>query len=135
MSRHLLVVATESVDPSGVASTVDRYAGSEASIHVVVPASSLARLDWLTNAEDGARREAADHAVRIANGVRAPAEPHVGDVDPLQAIVDALRTFPADELVLITTTVHEAGWLETDLAARSHEQFGLPITHLVAPHR
>ena len=55
----------------------------------------------------------------------------VGDTDPVQAIEDALRTFPADELLLVTRPDDDAGWLEEGAAAEAFERFSLPVTHLV----
>ena len=44
-----------------------------------------------------------------------------GDVDPVQAVEDALRTFPADEIVLVGAG-GEDGALEASL-----REFGLPV--------
>jgi hypothetical protein len=96
----------------------------------VAPASELSRLSWLTNAEDDARAEASSLADRAA--AAAPTEnveARVGDSDPLTAIADALRTFAADEILVVAHTDDEAGWLEagSDVA---QARFGLPITHI-----
>jgi hypothetical protein len=55
----------------------------------------------------------------------------VGDVDPLMAIEDALRTFPADELILVALAEEAANSLEQDVARPALQRFGLPVTHLV----
>jgi hypothetical protein len=46
----------------------------------------------------------------------------IGDADPVQAIADALPTFPADELIISGTTE-----CVTDLVSRARSRFGLPI--------
>ncbi len=56
----------------------------------------------------------------------------VGDSDPVQAIEDALRTFPADEVVVITHASDDASWLEADAGAAARERFGIPVTQLTA---
>ncbi|MGH3011251.1 MAG: hypothetical protein ACRDMY_05315 [Gaiellaceae bacterium] len=58
-------------------------------------------------------------------------EAEVGDTDPLQAIEDALRTFPADELIVATPPADDAGWLEEATAKEMFGRFELPVTHLV----
>jgi hypothetical protein len=74
---------------------------------------SISRLDWLTNAEDGARGDAQTLADDTAEAVPTDnVEAHVGDSDPLQTIEDALRTFPADEVIIITLPDESVTWLE-----------------------
>jgi hypothetical protein len=72
---------------------------------------------------DDAREEASGIAAEAAGTVEREAagtEAEVGDTDPVQAIEDALRTFPADD----------ASWLEQDLAEEARERFGVPVTRL-----
>ena len=57
-------------------------------------------------------------------------EAEVGDTDLVQAIEDA-RTFPADELVLVTRKEDDAGWLEEGAADEALARFNLPVRHLV----
>jgi hypothetical protein len=127
--RHRVLVVTTTGAPSGeVVKIVRAYAGDDAEVHVIAPASKLSRLDWLTNAEDDARADAAERAEATAAG---EAEPHVGDVDPLLAIEDALRMFPADEIVVLTEPESDATWLESGLGQAAQDRFALPVTHLV----
>ena len=99
---------------------------------VVAPASDISRLDWLTNAEDDARSDAAERADELADA--APTddiESRVGDSDPVKAIEDALRTFPADELIVVTLPDEDASWLEKGSGETALGRFSLPVTHLV----
>jgi hypothetical protein len=99
---------------------------------VVAPASDISRLDWLTNAEDDARSEAAERADELADA--APTEDiesRVGDSDPVKAIEDALRTFAADELIVVTLPDEDASWLEKGSGETALGRFSLPVTHLV----
>ena len=99
---------------------------------VVAPASGISRLDWLTNAEDDARSDAAGRADQLAEAARTDnVESRVGDSDPLQAIEDALRTFPADELIVVSLPDEDAGWLEQGSAESALGRFSLPVTRLV----
>ena len=133
-TRNLLVVATVPVDEQVLREHVRRYAGgAETRVHIVAPASDVSPLQWLASDDDGARVEAEAVAAQAADALAEDAdtvEAEVGDSDPVQAIEDALRTFPADELVLVTRPGKSATWLEQDSAAAAFERFDLPVTHL-----
>jgi hypothetical protein len=101
--RRLLVVATASVAAADLRASVHVHAGEDAEMLVVAPASAISRLDWLTNAEDDPRTDAAERADELAEAApTVDVEPRIGDSDPVKAIEDALRTFPADELIVVT---------------------------------
>jgi hypothetical protein len=130
--RRLLVVATASVPADALRASVQAHAGEEAETLVVAPASDISRLDWLTNAEDDARSDAAGRADELAEAVPTDdVESRVGDSDPLTAIEDALRTFPADELIVVTASDEDAAWLEKGSGEAALDRFSLPVTHLV----
>jgi hypothetical protein len=133
VGRRVIVVPTASVSDVLLQTVVWAHAGQDAEIHVVAPASKISRLDWLTNAEDDARGDASELAERTADATPTEhVEAHVGDSDPLQAIEDALRAFPADEVILITLPDESATWLEAGLGEEAQRRFALPVTHLVA---
>ena len=135
MSRRILVVTTAPVDGGALRDRVHEHAGNgEVELKVVATASDLSPIDWLTNAEDDARAEAESRAGEVGHAVAPEAdrvEAEVGDTDPVQAIEDALRTFQADELVLVTRKAYDAGWLEEGTASEALARFNLPVTHLV----
>jgi hypothetical protein len=131
MRFRILVVTTATAPTPEVVQVVRAYGGDDVEVHVIAPASKLSRLEWLTNAEDAARADAASRAE--TTGGRGATAVHVGDVDPLLAIEDALRMFPADEIVVLTAPDDEASWLESGLGEAVRERFVLPVTHLVTP--
>lgn len=132
MPRRLLVVATASVPETELRACVRAHAGEDAEILVVAPASDISRLDWLTNAEDDVRAEAAERAKEIGEAVPTDDfEARVGDSDPVRAIEDALRTFAADELIVVTRPDEDAAWFEKGSAETASSRFSLPVTHLV----
>lgn len=132
MPRRLLVIATVSVPADDLRATVLAHAGDDAELLVVAPASGISRLDWLTNAEDDARTDAAERAERLARAAPTDqVDTQVGDSDPVQAIEDALRDFPADELIIATLPDDDAGWLEVGSAQTAFSRFSLPVTHLI----
>jgi hypothetical protein len=133
--RRLLVVTTAPIDDELLRDRVREHTGPEdAEVRVVAPASDISPLDWLASDEDAARAEAADVAEQAGRAVAPEAgevEAWVGDTDPVQAIEDALREFPADELIVVTRPGDDASWLEQDAAAEAFSRFDLPVTHLV----
>jgi len=131
--KKLLVVATAAVEPGPLREAVREHAGDSAEIRVVAPASDVSPLEWLASDEDEAR----DKASAVASDAAATVEPEaarteaeVGDTDPVQAIEDALRTFAADEVLVVTRPDEDASWLEQDSAEEARERFGVPVTRL-----
>ena len=131
--KKLLVVATAPIESGPLQDAVRAHAGDEAEIRVVAPASDVSQLQWLASDEDEAREKAAGVATVAAESVEPEAartEAEVGDTDPVQAIEDALRTFPADEVLVVTRPEDDASWLEQDSAEEARERFGVPVTRL-----
>lgn len=132
MSRRVLVVVTTSVPESQLRERVGAHAGEDAQLLVVSPASKISKLDWLTNAEDDARADAEQRAAKVVDAVPSDdVEMQVGDSDPIKAIEDALRTFPAEELIVVTRPDEQAEWLEEGSGDAARNRFALPVTHLV----
>ena len=132
MPRRLLVVVTTDVADDVLRESVRSRGGDEAETLVVAPAAKISRLDWLTNAEDDARAEAGTIAAEAAEASPTEdVEARVGDSDPLKAIEDALRTFEAEEILVVTRSDDEAGWLEEGTGAAAQARFSVPVTRLV----
>jgi hypothetical protein len=132
VARRVLVVTTANDPEKAVDSLVREHAGVDAEVRVIAPASKISWLDWLTNDEDAARVDAAKRAEAASDA--APTErvdANVGDVDPLQAIEDALRTFPADEVLVLTPPEQQAEWLEKGLGSLAQRRFSVPVTQIV----
>ncbi len=134
MARRILVVTTDAGDTDAVRQQVEEAAGSEpVDVRVVVPAAKLSPLEWIASDEDAARSEAESVAENSARAVAGEArvETEVGDPDPVQAVEDALRTFPADELVIATRASDEADWLERGSGEEALRRFDLPVRRVV----
>jgi hypothetical protein len=132
MPRRILVVTTDASDTAAVREQVERAAGDAApEVRVVVPAAKLSPLRWLASDEDAAREHAAQEAAAAADALPGAAEGEVGDPDPVQAVEDALRTFPADELVIATRAGEEAAWLERGSGEEALRRFDLPVRRVV----
>jgi len=54
----------------------------------------------------------------------------VGDSAPVKAIEDALRTFAADEILIVAHPDDQADWLEEGTGATAQARFDLPVTRI-----
>jgi hypothetical protein len=134
MTQRILVVPTAPIPDAVIRSRLRDIADGDVEIKVTAPASKIGKLDWLTNAEDDARADAADRAEQVADALPGdPVEAEVGDTNPMQAIEDALRTFPADEVIVVTRPDDQAEWLEKGVGPNAKHSFRLPVRHLVIP--
>lgn len=125
------------MDEAALREAVRRHAGAgEADVLVVTPAPASSWLKRLTGDVDKARAEAEEVARQAAAAVEemASVEAEVGDPDLSQAIEDALRGFPAEELIVVIPPSSEAGRLDEGDARETLERFGLPVTYLAAGH-
>ena len=131
-ARRLLVVTTAELDHGALEKRVREHTrGEAAELKVVVPATDVSPLQWLANDEDDARAEAGAVARDTAEAASGEVvETEVGDSDPVQAIEDGLRTFPADEVLFVTRAGDDASWLEADAGSEAKQRFGVPVTHL-----
>jgi Universal stress protein family len=136
VGRRLLVVTTAPIEEEKLRRRVREHTGAEdADVRVVAPAVELSPLEWLASDIDEAREEAADVAREAKQAVQPEAEEvqaEVGDTDPVQAIEDALREFPADEVIVVTRPGDEERWLESGTAEEAERRFRVPVSHLVA---
>lgn len=133
-THHVLVIANETVEGTALIDAVRfRAHNRDAAVLVVAPALNT-RLRHLMSDSDRAYAAAEARLqgclARLGGtGIRAGG--YVGDADPLRAIEDALRTFPADEIVVGTHPEKRSNWLARDLVGRARTRFALPIFHVV----
>jgi hypothetical protein len=127
---RILVVTSEPVSAERLRSALHGDpAPEDAEVMVVTPALQENPLKfWLSDADeaiaraDRVRLETVDQLGEA--GVSAVSE--TGESDPEEAIADALRTFPAERIVLFTHP--ESGRYREDLdPAVLEERFGLPV--------
>jgi len=103
--------------------------GPPARIRVVAPAL-VGPLDWLATADDASHDQAEKRALAMMQTLTGTAavEGGAGDADPIQAVEDALRVFPADMIVIAGDAA------DPDLEA-GLERFDLPVSRLQPPPR
>ena len=132
--RRILVVANETVGGDELRDLLGQKAGGvREDVLLVCPALNSKLRTW-TSDEDGARAAAQARLdaslARLADvGIQARGE--IGDGDPLLALEDALREFPADEIVVSTHPPGRSNWLEQGVVENARLRFDVPVTHVV----
>ncbi len=103
---------------------------TDTQVMVVAPALHESRLQfWMSDADeaianaDRIRRETLEKLGDA--GVAASAD--TGESDPVEAIEDTLRTFPADRIVVFTHTEGEQRYREGVDAEEVQRRFGVPV--------
>ena len=131
---RILVVANETVGGRALLSEIqNRCKGRASEILVVTPALTSAVKAWLSDTDQAteAARKRLEASVLAIEGAGLPARGEVGDSDPVVAIEDALRKFPADELIISTHPPERSRWLERGVVERARDGVELPVTHIV----
>jgi GABA permease len=133
-ARRILVVANETVAGDELRDLLGRKAaGVREDVLLVCPALNSKLRTW-TSDEDGARsaaQERLDASLARLSELGVQARGEIGDGDPLQAVEDALREFPADEIVVSTHPPGRSNWLELGVVENARLRFDVPVTHVV----
>ena len=134
--RHrVLVVANETVAGQGLLAEIARRCeGRDCEVFVVAPALAGSRAaHWASDIDDGI--ELARQRLRLSlDGVERlglSAQGEIGDSDPNLAIEDALRHFPADEVLISTHPPERSRWLEHGVVNSARDKLTLPVTHVI----
>ena len=132
--HRILVVANQTLSGRALRDEISqRGHRGEAQLQVVCPALNSKIKHW-TNEEDAAREEARRRLQTLLTDLRAQgfdADGDIGDDDPLQAMEDALRRFPADEVIISTHPPGRSNWLERDVVERARQRLDMEVTHVV----
>lgn len=132
---RLLVIANETVQGEALLAEIrDRCHERKCEVLVVTPALAASRTShWTSDIDEAielARQRMELSLIEIRQlGLKARGE--IGDSDPNMAIEDALRVFPADEIVISTHPPARSRWLEHGVVDKARDQIDLPITHVV----
>jgi hypothetical protein len=132
--RRVLVVANETVGGDELMRAIGEMAlEGRTRFHVVCPALNSRLRTW-TSDEDPARAAAQarlDATLAHLSSVGIEARGEVGDVDPLVAVEDAVRTFHPDELVVSTHPEGRSNWLERGVVDALRQRYDVPLQHVV----
>jgi hypothetical protein len=135
--RHrVLVIANQTVGGRALLEEIsNRSRARNSEILVLTPALARSRAaHWASDTDEATelarqRMELSLQAIEEATGLRARGL--VGDSDPNIAIEDALREFPADEIIISTHPPERSRWLEQGVVSRARDEIDLPVTHVV----
>lgn len=131
---NVLVIANETVGGSALleAALSRHKADPSTHFHLVVPQTRPR--SGLVIYDDAVRHGAqvrVDLATTVMQGHGIDITGDVGDGDPYNAAMDALREAKYDELVISTLPVAESRWLGRDLIQRLEDEAGIPVAHVV----
>jgi hypothetical protein len=133
---RVLVLANETVGGRALlAELQNRSKGRSSEILVVVPALTSTPLEhWASDVDQALddARERLDSSLATMAAAGLQARGYVGDHhEPNASLEDALRDFPADEVVISTHPPDKSRWLERGVVARARDEVPLPVTHVV----
>jgi hypothetical protein len=133
--RHrVLVVADQGLQHAALIDEVTRRGElAETEVMIVAPVIASSRSRALTDEIDQEARRAqsrVERAIERLGDRGIPARGHVDDEgNPMQALLDGLREFPPNEVVMIPGA--ERGWNEAEvLGERIRQEVGVPVTEL-----
>ncbi len=131
--RRYLVVANQTLGGTHLVAKVRECLGNgECRFSIVVPATPPRhRLTWTESDASALAKARLEAALARFRELGAEVEGGVGDAHPLDAIGDALRDEPFDEIILSTLPPGASRWLKADLPLRVRAKFGLPVTHII----
>jgi hypothetical protein len=132
--RRVLVVANETVGGEELMDALGEIAlAGRARFYVVAPALN-SRLKTWTSDEDPARAAAQQRLGATLERLRdigIEATGAIGDVDPLVAVEDAVRTYRPTEMVVSTHPEGRSNWLERGVVGALRDRYDIPVTHVV----
>ena len=131
--RRALVIANQTVLGRELREELLRRPTAEVELRMVMPVMPT-RAQYVASDIDGelqAARARLDQALAWAREQGFEASGRVGDMTPLLAIEDELRSDAADEVVISTHTAQRSHWLESGLVESAREQLDIPVTHVV----
>jgi hypothetical protein len=132
----LLVVTPEPIDAAFLRETLgEEVEGAE--VLVISPATNRSKVAFWVSDPDEAIAEAetaqTDTVERLEDeGIDAAGQ--VGESEPAQAIEDALATFAADRILLVSHPEGERDYREDEGLSDAEERWGIPVTHAVISH-
>jgi hypothetical protein len=133
--HRIAVLANETVGGLSLLNEIKGHAGESSEILVIVPALAGSALEHWSSDVDAALDDARSRLEESLRAMRAAglnASGHVGDHhEPGAALEDALREFPADEVIISTHPPERSRWLEGGVVERAKREVPLPVTHVV----
>ena len=130
---RLLVLTSEPVSADQLRTSLPGDADpTDAEVMVVAPALQESALRfWMSDADDAIARaeEVRSASMEKLGKAGVAASGDTGESDPEKAIEDALKTFPADRIVLFTHGGDDQRYREDVDPEALQSRFGIPVSH------
>jgi hypothetical protein len=130
--HRMVILANEAIGDEALVREILRHAeGRQAEARIVAPTLVRSPLDLAAgdvddDIEEARRRLDESIAALQRHGIRASGT--VGEADPNLALEDALRLFPADEVIIVVHPRERRTWLEEDVVERARRAVRAPVT-------
>jgi hypothetical protein len=133
--QRLLVVADSHCSETALCDEVRARLGGAGAVHLVVPVR-VSHLHFVTDDESDEWREA-ERTMLVSVGLLqqrgVSTTGSVGTDKPLESMTDALGSFPATRVLLVTPPEEESYWLERGLLTKARALTTVPVTQVVVP--
>jgi hypothetical protein len=128
----VLILANETIAGGALLDRIRERADEGSRFFVVVPQTRPRHGNVIY---DDVVRDSAqvrvDLALEFIHDLGAAGEGEVGDADPFNAAMDAVRAEPIDEIIVSTLPAGTSSWIRRDLVERLEEATRLPVEHVV----
>lgn len=129
---RVLILAGDVIGDEALVREILRHTeGRQAHAHIVAPARVKSPLDLAAGDVDDEIEDARAHLEASIAALRhhgIEADGTVGEADPNLALDDALRLFPADEVIIVVLPAERRTWLEEDVVEQARRTVRVPIT-------
>jgi hypothetical protein len=131
--HRLLVVANEALAGSELRELILRHGREHVEVDVLAPvlASHIHYAVSDIDRELAEARRRLERSLAWARAQKIVARGEVGDPNPATALEDELRTFTADEVIVVTHPRDRETWQERGELARLRRELDVPVTHVV----
>jgi len=129
-----LIISPNPVDGATLRDEVNRRTGDgQAEVRLIIPAVEDSKLKHAFGDVDEAMAQSREQLQTTVDGLEGgniKVAAAVGDADPLIATEDALGSFPADEVLIVTHPEGDSEWFEEGLFEQAAQRFEPPVVHV-----
>jgi hypothetical protein len=133
VSHHVLVVANEALAGAELAELILQHRRVHVEVDVLAPVLA-SRVHYAVSDIDGELAQARtrlERSLAWAREHKIVARGEVGDPNPTTALEDELRTFGANEVIVVTHPRDRETWQERGELARLRRELDVTVTHVV----
>jgi hypothetical protein len=128
--KLLIATGDAAGSPSELPDTIRSLIEQADEVFVIAPTLPK-QLDWLMSDTDRARKQADERLQTVLGHIEeigTTGAGAVGSDEPIAALEDALRDFPADHVLIALRGAGTRGWQERGLLEQLIERLRLPLT-------